>query len=194
MSNEPKPQESTEPQPPAAEAATATAAAEAEPPKPGKVYASVQWSLVGALVVLCFALLLRSGALKQEMEKQAAAAARGNQTLELLTLKSTQRALLTNGVATVQVFYQGASGSLVAVAGKLAAPPIGQAYALWIETAQGTVFAGAIAPDANGNASLVLPALAKGTAARGFGITLEPAQGARSPSGPMLLEGAATQP
>ena len=47
--------------------------------------------------------------------------------------------------------------------------------------------AGLFKPDANGNASVVLPELPKNVAAKGFGVTVEADGGSPAPTLPIVL-------
>jgi hypothetical protein len=49
--------------------------------------------------------------------------------------------------------------------------------------------AGTFWPNSEGYASLVLPKLPSGVAAKGFGITMEKASGSSTPTMPILLSG-----
>jgi anti-sigma-K factor RskA len=169
-----------------------------------KVYASIQWSLVAAMIVLSFALLLKIGSLRIEMRQQAALiqqqsaqTARAQQILDLLTSKSAQHVALTAAQAhpqpTGRAVYLASSGSLYFQANNLAALPAGKTYELWVIPASGAapVPAGLFQPDATGNASVILPPLPTGVPAKAFGVTMEQAQGSATPTAPILLVGAA---
>ena len=54
------------------------------------------------------------------------------------------------------------------------------------------VAAGLFRPDAAGTATVVLPPLAPGIAAKAFGVTVEKAAGSDSPTSPIILSGAPT--
>jgi Anti-sigma-K factor rskA len=66
-------------------------------------------------------------------------------------------------------------------------------YELWLIPADGRdpIPAGMFQPDARGNASVILPRLAKGVAAKAFGVTIEAVGGAEQPTLPIILTGAA---
>ena len=70
--------------------------------------------------------------------------------------------------------------------------PIAKVYELWIIPADGTapVPAGTFRPDARGYASVVMPQIPKGVAAKAFGVTMEAEGGATTPTMPILLVGA----
>jgi anti-sigma-K factor RskA len=51
--------------------------------------------------------------------------------------------------------------------------------------------AGTFRPDERGFASVVLPELPKGVAAKAFGVTVEDAGGSLTPTAPVIMRGAA---
>lgn len=185
-----------------------TSAAQATPvetPKPvRRVYASVQWSLVGAMAVLAFAMLLKIGALNRELKtddvelaKQALVSARAQRALDVLTATTAQHVLLTAANAhpapSGRAVYLASTGGLIFQANNLAAIPADKTYELWVIPAGGKapIPAGLFRPDAAGNASLVLPPLPSGVPAKAFGVTMEKAEGSQTPTAPILLSGAA---
>jgi anti-sigma-K factor RskA len=62
---------------------------------------------------------------------------------------------------------------------------------LWLIPANGQapIPAGLFRPDASGSASLVLPPLPKDVDAKAFGVTIEDARGATTPTLPIVLSG-----
>jgi anti-sigma-K factor RskA len=64
-------------------------------------------------------------------------------------------------------------------------------YELWIIPQDGTapIPAGTFHPDDQGNASVVLPDLPKGIAAKAFGVTIEPEGGSQTPTLPIIMAG-----
>lgn len=171
-------------------------------PPPRRVYSSIQWALVGAMVVVAFALLLKNGSLNQELreqkslvEHQAAETARARQVLDLLTAKASQHVLLTASKAhpdpTGRAVYLAASGSLLFQASNLAPLPQDKTYELWVIPANGKapIPAGLFRPNTAGSASVILPPLPTGVPAKAFGVTVERAQGSETPTAPILLAG-----
>jgi len=194
----------------AADAKTAGRASDAPgvPPVQAKpirrIYASVQWSLVGAMAVLAFAMLLKIGDLNREMKKlkadeaqQTAHAARAQQVLDVLTAATAQHVLLTaanaHPVPGGRAVYLASTGGLIFQANNLAAIPADKTYELWVIPADGKapIPAGLFRPDAAGDASVVLPPLPSGVPAKAFGVTMEKATGSPTPTAPILLAGAA---
>jgi len=181
--------------------ATVTSISDVPPPR--RVYSSIQWAAVAAMIVFSFALLLKNGSLNQELHKQkllaehqAAESARAQQVLDVLTAKASQHVLLTSGKArpepTGRAVYLASSGSLIFQANNLDPLPQGKTYELWVIPADGKapIPAGLFRPNAVGSASVILPPLPTGVPAKAFGVTVERAQGSDTPTAPILLAGA----
>lgn len=71
----------------------------------------------------------------------------------------------------------------------LAAAPAGKAYQVWVIAEGAPVPAGSFRVGDDGRAIVHLPRLAETGRARAFAVTLEPAHGMASPTGPMVLAG-----
>lgn len=84
-------------------------------------------------------------------------------------------------------------GSLVFLASNLQPLQPYKTYELWLIPADGRdpIPAGTFRPDARGNASVIMPKLGQGVAAKAFGVTIEDEAGAQSPTLPIILKGAA---
>ena len=88
--------------------------------------------------------------------------------------------------------YEPSTGALVFVADHLDPLQAQKTYELWLLPAtagQAPIPAGLFKPDANGNASVVMPALPKGVSAKGFGVTVENDGGSKTPTAPIVLAG-----
>ena len=86
--------------------------------------------------------------------------------------------------------YVASTGNLIFVASHLHSIPSSRTYELWLLPATGDpIPAGLFRPDANGNASVVLPPLPKNIPAKGFGVTVEADGGSRRPTSSILLAG-----
>jgi anti-sigma-K factor RskA len=88
--------------------------------------------------------------------------------------------------------YQPQTGALVFVADHLDPLQPQKTYELWLLPAtagQPPIPAGLFKPDANGNASVVMPPLPKGVTAKGFGVTVENDGGSKTPTAPIVLAG-----
>jgi anti-sigma-K factor RskA len=87
--------------------------------------------------------------------------------------------------------YSASSGRLVFTATYMQAPPAGKAYQLWVLPAGGgaPIPAGVFTPDLQGNAAVVFPEIPVNVQAAGFGVTVEDAAGAKTPTPPIILSG-----
>jgi anti-sigma-K factor RskA len=88
--------------------------------------------------------------------------------------------------------YLPSTGALVFVADHLDPLQPQKTYQLWLLPAtagQPPIPAGLFKPDANGNATVVMPSLPKGITARGFGVTVENEGGSKTPTLPVVLSG-----
>jgi Anti-sigma-K factor rskA len=88
--------------------------------------------------------------------------------------------------------YEPSTGALVFVADHLDPLQPQKTYQLWLlpaTTGEAPIPAGVFKPDVNGNATVVMPPLSKGVAARGFGVTVENEGGSKTPTLPIVLSG-----
>jgi hypothetical protein len=91
-----------------------------------------------------------------------------------------------------RVTYVPSKGSLLFVASNLTPLEPYKTYELWVIPVEGDPMpAGTFKPDEHGFASVVLPELPKGVAAKAFGVTVEDAGGSLTPTAPVILKGAA---
>lgn len=168
-----------------------------------RIYMSVPWAAVAAMLVFAFALMMKIGALNLEVKQQsallaqqAAASSRAQRVLDALTARSAQRVLLTAAKTkpepSARAVYVASSGSLILQANNLDPLPADKTYELWVIPADGKapIPAGLFRPDAAGSASVILPALPTGVAAKAFGVTVERAEGSATPTAPIVLAGA----
>ena len=169
-----------------------------------KIYMSIPWAAVAAMIVFAFALILKIGDMNRELRQktaqlaqQAEASSRAQRVLDALTDKSAQRVLLTGAktkpAPSARAVYLASAGSLILQANNLDPLPPGKAYELWVIPANGKapIPAGLFQPDAAGSASVILPPLPAGVPAKAFGVTVERAEGSDTPTAPILLVGAA---
>ena len=163
----------------------------------------VPWMAAAAMAIVAVSLGVQNKALNDELNDEsnlvtnlAAQASKAQQVLEVLTAPSAQRVTLTEGKApaepTARATYLPERGGLILLATNLKPLPEGKTYELWVIPANGKapVPAGLFHPDAVGTATLVLPPLSSGIAAKAFGVTIENASGADSPTMPIVLSGA----
>ena len=127
-------------------------------------------------------------------------AARAQRVLQALTDPSAMQVALhltANAAAPPKpeghASYNASKGELVFVATHLQPVEPGKTYELWIlpaATGVAPVAGGLFRPDVHGNASVVLPNIPRSVAAKGFGVTIEPAGGSKGPTMPIVLAGA----
>jgi hypothetical protein len=120
---------------------------------------------------------------------------RSQQILDVLTSRTAKRVTLLEVKAAVQptahVIYEKDKGALIFVASHLHPVQANKTYELWLIPANGQapIPAGLFRPDVNGSASVVLPPLPTGVDAKAFGVTIEEAQGAATPTMPIVMSG-----
>jgi Anti-sigma-K factor rskA len=160
------------------------------------------WAIAAALAIACSTLGFRYSALNDALDDQvklsanlAARASHAQQVLEVLNAPNAQRVTLTAGktppAPTAYTVYLAERGALVMEASNLEPVPDGKTYELWVLPANGSapVAAGTFRPNAEGFASVVLPAIAPGITAKGFGVTIEKEEGSTVPTSPIVLSG-----
>jgi anti-sigma-K factor RskA len=163
----------------------------------------IAWGTAAATTIVAISLAVQNRALNDELHEEsklvtnlAAQASRAQQVLEVLTAPTAQRVTLTEGKApaapSARATYLPERGGLILQATNLKPLPEGKTYELWVIPASGKapVPAGLFHPDSVGAATLVLPPLPAGIAAKAFGVTIENASGATSPTLPIILVGA----
>jgi len=159
------------------------------------------WAFAAAIALLCIGLAAENyranrqvRAFQAEAQRQETVLAQARAILELLNAPDTEGITLTAAGAKPlpagRVFYHPNRG-LLFYATNLSAPPAGRTYQLWLVPAQGSpISAGVFEPDPKGSASIILPKLPSGIAAKAFAVTVEPQGGVPQPTGPMVLIGA----
>jgi anti-sigma factor RsiW len=103
-----------------------------------------------------------------------------------LTTKPQPKAAPTGGVS-----YDPGKGSLIFLASNLDPLQNYKTYELWVIPADGTaaIPAGIFHPDDQGNASVIMPDLPKGVAAKAFSVTIEADGGSQTPTPPIIMSG-----
>ncbi len=131
----------------------------------------------------------------------AAESAKAQDTLKTLTDQGALQVTLNipppDGVPAPHlpeghVAYLANKGSLVFVASNLLQLQPYKTYELWVlptEKGRDPIPAGTFKPDERGSASVVMPELPKGVAAKGFGVTIEDDGGSKQPTMPIVLVG-----
>jgi len=114
--------------------------------------------------------------------------------LHLFTAHDTVQVALApasgQNAGAARVEYNSHRG-LLFYSGNLPAPPAGRNYQLWLVPVSGNpISAGVFTPNREGRATIVLPQLPAGVAAKAFAVTIEPAGGVPQPTGPRLQIGA----
>jgi len=186
-------------------------APEEKPATPEKVSWSERWFgttrwtglLATAMAILLAVAVIDDSRKRAEIERLAAIAQRGeldsaqlNQLMELLTSSGAKRVALHESPAKTpppegRVIYSAHSGKLLLTAQNLHPLPAGKIYELWILQPNGgkPLPAGTFAPDASGNASMVLADEPSNLNVAGFGVTVENEGGAKTPTPPIILSG-----
>jgi hypothetical protein len=134
---------------------------------------------------------------KGQIAELSAQAFHAQQVLDVLTSSAAKNVTLTEGKGTPsptgRASYVADKGALLFIGNNLKPIPANKTYELWIIPADGKapVPAGLFRPDDNGTASVILPKLPEGIPAKAFGVTVENAEGASTPTMPIVLSGAA---
>lgn len=161
------------------------------------------WALAGVLAVLLLAVgvddnrkSVQIGPLLAEAQRGQIDSAKLNQIMELLTSNQAQKVSLHETAPAKQlpegrVVYAAHSGKLLLTASNLHPLPAGKMYELWILQPGGKapMPAGMFAPDSSGNAAMILADEPANLAVAGFGVTIENAAGAQTPTMPIVLSG-----
>jgi hypothetical protein len=115
--------------------------------------------------------------------------------MDVLTAKHAVQVTLTEAKQPPRpvghTTYMPEKGALIFVASNLHPLPENKTYELWLIPADGKapLPAGLFRPDATGTASVVMPPLPKGVAAKAFGVTIEDLQGSETPTLPIVMSG-----
>jgi hypothetical protein len=163
---------------------------------------AIPWAIAAALAIACSLLGARVSSLNDELEgvagqvaSLAAKASRAQQVYEVLNASNAQRVTLTaprtHPAPSARATYLEERGALILQADNLKPLPAGKAYELWVLPASGAapIAAGVFTPNPEGYATVVLPTLPGGVAAKGFGVTIENAAGSPVPTSPLVLAG-----
>jgi len=168
----------------------------------GKILPWAGWALAAGMAALSFTQYQQKTEMKStlaanqaEMTKTVASAEMANMLLD--TLKDPSAAHFTLTSTDVKpspqgrVTYNSDKGSLLLVASNLDKLPPYKIYELWLIPQDGRdpIPAGTFRPDDRGFASVVLPELPKGVAAKTFGVTIEDGEGSQLPTMPIVLRG-----
>ena len=160
------------------------------------------WAVAAGFLVMVTQSSRERNALRRQMEavdyqltQVTTQNSEARRLMETINDPSAQRVTLTLSkqapVAQGRATYVAARGALVFVANTM--PPLAPAkiYELWIipTTGSAPIPVSTFHPDAGGNASVILPSLPQGVAAKAFGITIEKEGGSISPTMPIIMAG-----
>jgi len=178
---------------------------EDRPPKQSKnrIVAVSGWAIAAALAVaVTFLYKDRQAshdalaAQASQMERLTADAASAHRLMDALTDPKAIRVSLTakpqpKGTPQGGVTYSPSKGALVFLASDLDPLQMYKTYELWVIPADGSapIPAGTFHPDDQGNASVIMPDLPKGVAAKAFGVTIEDDGGSQTPTPPIIMAG-----
>ncbi len=139
--------------------------------------------------------LQRAQVSADESKNNQELATKAKNILDLLTSPESLRVeVVATGVTPRphgKAIYNAAQGTLVFVAGNLDPLPAQRAYELWLlpKTGSQPVAIGVFKPDAQGNATLLMPSMPIGIAAKNFAVTVEPAAGSPAPTSAIMMVG-----
>jgi anti-sigma-K factor RskA len=169
------------------------------------IFASGVWApaLAGAFAVLLAAVGVDDfrqraeiGPLLHQAQKGEIDSAQLNQLMELLTSPHALKVALHQSAVAApppegRVVYAARTGKLLMTATNLKPLPAGKIYELWILQPGGKkpLPAGTFAPDSSGYAAMILADAPAGLIMPGFGVTVENAGGAQTPTFPIVLSG-----
>lgn len=164
-----------------------------------------EWAITAAaLLVACylgyhdFELQREIDANREEIARlsvQAAHAQELDRLMDALSSPLARQVTLTETRGMPQpvghATYLPKSGALIFVASNLRPLVKSKTYELWLIPANGKapIPAGLFRPDAKGSAAVVLPPLPEGVDAKAFGVTVETAEGASTPTLPIVMSG-----
>lgn len=168
----------------------------------GNLFGWLGWASAGAALLLAAYMGNTAHDLRQQLDAQryqvtqlSAQAARAQQIFDVLNSQTAKRVALTEvkraAQPTAHVIYESGKGALIFVASDLRPVKANKTYELWLIPASGQtpIPAGLFRPDVNGTASVVLPPLPTGVDAKAFGVTIENAEGATTPTLPIVMSG-----
>jgi hypothetical protein len=169
----------------------------------GSVFPWIGWALAAGLAVTAGNLYLQRETLKGSLAEQkdqiaqlSTDAATARAVMDTMTSRNAMRVTLTKAQAApvpqARATYVADKGSLIFQANNMEPLQTAKVYELWLIPADGSnpIPAGTFHPDEHGNASVIMPPLPKGIAAKAFGVTIENAGGSQTPTLPIIMVGA----
>ena len=171
-------------------------------PTPPRVFAWLGWAVAAAAVLTAVVLGHNQLVLQRTLAHDQALLAAGDAEqartqalLRSLTAPSAIRVSLTEPTASVRpgasLIYAPRTGAMLLLASGLKPLAPGKAYELWLipENGQAPKAAGVFHPGAGGGTNQLLATSLKDVRPKAFGITVEDAAGATTPTLPILLAG-----
>jgi Anti-sigma-K factor rskA len=167
------------------------------------ILAGLGWAVAAGVAFFAFTLYKEGASLRgtlasrsSEVQRLTAEAATSHQLMDALTDPKAIRVSLTakplpKPAPIGGVTYNPDKGTLVFLATNLDPLQLYKTYELWVIPSDGSapIPAGTFHPDEQGNASVIMPDLPKGIAAKSFGVTVEDDGGAAAPTLPIVLAG-----
>jgi anti-sigma-K factor RskA len=155
--------------------------------------------LTGAFALAALLLWLHNGrlegqiaALRGMIQEQQTRLQQAHEEAELMSARDTvvvSLALQKNQPeGTARVLYNSRRGMLV-YNGHLAPAPADKSYQLWLVPMTGAPISAGVFTPVNGEMNSLMAKVPTGIAAKAFAVTLEPAGGMPTPTGPMILVG-----
>jgi anti-sigma-K factor RskA len=168
----------------------------------GKVFPWLGWALAAGLAVTAGNFYLQRTALQGSVDEQkdqisqlTTDAATAREVMETMTDRSAMRVTLTKAqtapVPQARATYVAEKGTLIFQANNMEPLQPAKVYELWLIPANGSnpIPAGTFHPDERGYASVMMPPLPKGVAAKAFGVTIENEGGSQTPTMPIIMVG-----
>lgn len=170
----------------------------------GQIFFAVTGWVIAAALAVAVTFLFKDrqtsrdalAAQASQMERLTADAASAHRLMDALTDPKAVRVSLTakpqpEGAPQGGVTYNPSKGALIFLASDLDPLQTYKTYELWIIPADGSapIPAGTFHPDDQGNASVIMPNLPKGIAAKAFGVTIEDDGGSQTPTPPIIMAG-----
>jgi hypothetical protein len=168
----------------------------------GRIFPWVGWAVAAGLAVAASNLYFQRetqrgtmGEQKTQIAQLTAEATAARQIMDTMTDPTAMRVTLTKTpeppVSQGRATYVANKGMLIFQANNMEPLPPSKVYELWLIPASGSdpIPAGTFHPDEQGNASVIMPPLPKGIAAKAFGVTMENEGGAQKPTLPIIMAG-----
>ena len=168
----------------------------------GMIFPWLGWALAACFLVISGKLYFQRETMIGTLDEQRSQiaqlttdAALARQIMDTMTDPTAMRVTLTKapGEAVTQgrATYVANKGMLIFQANNMEPLQPNKVYELWLIPASGSdpIPAGTFHPDEQGNASVIMPPLPKGVAAKAFGVTIENAGGSQKPTLPIIMAG-----